>query len=72
MRKFCFPYGADAPPGRFECLDCGYVLALPDRSELPPCHKASGELRHTKRAWVRFRGTPTEDLSPYPRAQQHG
>lgn len=72
MQKQRFSYGADAGPGRFECLDCGFVLTLQSRTELPPCHKASGELRHVKRAWTRFRGTQSEGLSPYPRAQHHG
>jgi hypothetical protein len=66
-----YPYGTDVSPGSFECLDCGYVLVIHDRAELPPCYNASGECRHTKRGWIRFDGTQSEELSPYPSAHDH-
>lgn len=66
MRKRLLPYGAQVSSGQFECVDCGYVLVIDGRTELPACFNASGELRHTKRGWIPFRGTQTEELSPYP------
>ncbi|HLV22606.1 MAG TPA: hypothetical protein VKZ49_17060 [Polyangiaceae bacterium] len=60
-------YGSQVPPGDYECLDCGHVLTLTERGALPPCNKASGELRHTKMAWCLAEGeTAPEDSSPYP------
>ncbi|MBS4762737.1 hypothetical protein [Brachyspira aalborgi] len=65
MYKSYIPYGSDVSAGKFQCLDCGYILTIQSTKSLPPCPNFDKNT-HTENAWTNLSGQGDAPDDPYP------
>ncbi|WP_257911368.1 hypothetical protein [Campylobacter lari] len=67
MDKNYIRYGSDISGGKFECVDCGYVITIPSRDSLPPCPNfRSNPNEHKLKGWKNLTGRGDAKEDPYP------